>query len=173
MTPGGLACLWEQMCHPLATVVPFPQWPCGRRWASCGLKMIPHLTSSHVGCQEGASLWGRGRGRGGRQGGSEQYTYLQDQYLPKFLLGSHHLLLLCTKSRSCWNEIGWSPLKILLTPPPTSTNIMLENWSCYHGIKVQHRLFIYLSSDSSLKPKQLIMNILKARRAGYNFLYYF
>lgn len=24
--PRGLACLREQMCHPLATVVPYPQW---------------------------------------------------------------------------------------------------------------------------------------------------
>lgn len=58
--PGGLACLREQMCHPLATVVPYPQWPCGRRWANCGLKLIPHLTSSHVGCREGASFWEEG-----------------------------------------------------------------------------------------------------------------
>ena len=64
--PRGLACLREQMCHPLATVVPFPQWPCGRRWASCGLKMIPHLTSSHVGYREGASLGEEGAGREGR-----------------------------------------------------------------------------------------------------------
>lgn len=84
--PGGFACLREQMCHPLATVVPYPQWPCGRRWASCGLKMIPHLTSSRVGGREGASLREEGRGKGGKQGGCEQHTYLQDQYLPKILL---------------------------------------------------------------------------------------
>ncbi|KAK2909823.1 hypothetical protein Q8A73_007538 [Channa argus] len=54
--PGGLRCLREQMCHPLATVVPYPQWPCGRQRGSYGLKMIPLLTSSRVGCREAASL---------------------------------------------------------------------------------------------------------------------
>lgn len=27
--PQGMGCLWEQMCHPLATVVLFPQCPGG------------------------------------------------------------------------------------------------------------------------------------------------
>lgn len=27
--PQGMGCLWEQMCHPLATVVVFPQCPGG------------------------------------------------------------------------------------------------------------------------------------------------
>lgn len=27
--PRGMGCLWEQMCHPLATVVLFPQCPVG------------------------------------------------------------------------------------------------------------------------------------------------
>lgn len=116
--PGGLACLREQMCHPLATVVPNPQWPCGRRWASCGLKMIPHSTSSHVGCREGASFCEEGAAEEReKQGGCEQYTYLQDQYLPKNFLGSQHLLHLCIKSRSCWNEFVWSRLKISPHPP--------------------------------------------------------
>ncbi len=160
--PGGLACLGEQMCHPLATVVPYPQWPCGRRWASCGLKMIPHLTSSRVGCREGASRGGRGRGRE-KQGGCEQHTYLQDQYLPKILLGSQHLLHLCIKSRSCWNEFGWSLLKISLTSPPIWTwkldrvIIALKSTADF-----SLRLFFFSPSDSSLKQIKLIMNILKA-----------
>lgn len=32
--PEGMGCLREQMCHPLATVVFFPQWPGGSRLAS-------------------------------------------------------------------------------------------------------------------------------------------
>lgn len=88
--PGGLACLREQMCHPLATVVPYPQWPCGRRWASCGLKMIPHLTSSHVGCREGASLWEEGEREEGRdrEGVNSTHIYRINIY-PKFFSGAN------------------------------------------------------------------------------------
>lgn len=35
--PRGMGCLWEQMCHPLATVVLFPQCPGG---SSLGKKRI-------------------------------------------------------------------------------------------------------------------------------------
>lgn len=85
--PRGLGCLREQMCRPLATVVPYPQWPCGRRRASCGLKMIPHLTSSRVGCREGASLLSRaGEGEGSeenRAGVNSTHIYRINIY-PKF-----------------------------------------------------------------------------------------
>lgn len=89
--PGGLACLREQMCHPLATVVPYPQWPCGRRRTSCGLKMIPHLTSSRVGCREGApSLREEGVGEEGkrREGANSTHIYRINIY-PKFFLGAN------------------------------------------------------------------------------------
>lgn len=88
--PGGLACLREQMCHPLATVVPYPQWPCGRRWASCGLKMIPHLTSSHAGCKEGASFWEEGVAEEGRnrEGVNSTHIYRINIY-PKFFSGAN------------------------------------------------------------------------------------
>lgn len=88
--PRALACLREQMCHPLATVVPYPQWPCGRRGTSCGLKMIPHLTSSHVGCREGASLWEEGEGEEGRnrEGVNSTHIYRINIY-PKFFSGAN------------------------------------------------------------------------------------
>lgn len=88
--PGGFARLREQMCHPLATVVPYPQWPCGRWWASCGLKMIPHLTSSHDGWREGASLWEEGEREEGRnrEGGNSTHIYRINIY-PKFFSGAN------------------------------------------------------------------------------------
>lgn len=89
--PGGFACLREQMCHPLATVVPYPQWPCGRRWASCGLKMIPHLTSSHVGCREGASFWEEGAAeeREKRGGGANSTHIYRINIYPKIFSGAN------------------------------------------------------------------------------------
>lgn len=98
--PGGFGCLREQMCHPLATVVPYPQWPCGRRWASCGLKMIPHLTSSRVGGREGASLREGEEREENREGVNSTHIY-RINICPKFFFGSQHLLHLCIKSRSC------------------------------------------------------------------------
>lgn len=69
--PGGWGWggnrLWEQMCRPLPTVVPFPQRPCGRWWANCGLKTIPCACLSRVCCREARQRW---------------RPCLHDQYLP-------------------------------------------------------------------------------------------
>lgn len=100
--PGALPVSGNRCATHSQQLYPIPQRPCGRQRARCGPKMIPHLTSSHVGCRGGCISLRGGRGRE-KHGGGEQHTYLQGQYLPKMLLRSQHLLHLCVKSRSFWN----------------------------------------------------------------------
>lgn len=133
--PGGLACLREQMCHPLATVVPFPQWPCGRQWASCGLKMIPHLTSSHVGCRECASLRKEGAGEEGRVWTAHIFTgsiFTQNFSWEPTPAASLYKVEKLEK----WNWL--ISLEDFINFPP---NMNLGTWSSYHSIKVFSRFF--------------------------------
>lgn len=161
MTLGGLACLWEQMCHPLATVVPFPQWPCGRRWASCGLKMIPHLTSSRVGCREGASLWAEGEGEEGRnrEGVNSTHIYRINIY-PNFRLGEPAPAASLYKVEKLkWNRL--ISLEDFIKPPPlppiwtwkTDQVIMALKCTADFSLRLFLYFFIFEPSDSSLKQK--------------------
>lgn len=135
--PQGFVCLREQTCHPLATVVPYPQCPCGSIWASCGPKMIPHLTSSPLAPgREHVFVW-RG-GRGGGKGGGEKRIYLEDQYLPKLLLLSQHLLCLCTRNAEEKRLPDFSSLLFLLFPILTwkldKVIISWSLWLLFHSV---------------------------------------
>lgn len=131
------------MCHPLATVVPYPQWPSGRWWARCGLKMIPLLTSSRAGCREGApSLCEEGERERKAETGRARiaHTYLQDQYLPK---NSPRQPTPAVSLSKVEKLVKWNWLISLGDFINFSPNMSAETWSSYCSVKVYGRFFFF------------------------------
>lgn len=119
---------------------------------------------------------GRREGGGGgreEQGGCEERTYLQDQYLPKILLrepapaASLYTVEKLPKLNGLMRIFFINPHPLTHTPSQHELGKLIKLSRHFFFFFLLMHLFIYfLSSDCSLKQIQLIMNILKAHGAG-------